>query len=76
MGGIAIVRPALNVLGFSSGNVSLFIMTSFSPFNWTCLQREEAIRCVNSVSYNMLKSHNQIYRPSYIPSLLPLPSDK
>lgn len=41
MGGMAIVRPALNVLGFNSGNVSLSTMSSFSPFSWTCLQREE-----------------------------------
>lgn len=37
VGGIAMVRPALRVLGFNSGKVSLSDMTSFSPFSWTYL---------------------------------------
>ncbi|TNN75289.1 hypothetical protein EYF80_014526 [Liparis tanakae] len=42
MGGMAIVRPALNVLGFNSGNVSLSTMSSFSPFSRTYLEHEES----------------------------------
>lgn len=45
MGGMAIVRPALSVLGFSSGNVSLSNISSFSPFSWTCLQKQEGKKC-------------------------------
>lgn len=48
MGGMAIVRPALSVLGFSSGN-SLFIISSFSPLSWTCLkEKTENADCISS----------------------------
>lgn len=42
MGGIAIVRPALKVFGFNSGNVSLSAMRSLSPFSCTCLAERNA----------------------------------
>lgn len=40
-GGIAIVRPALSVRGFISGNVSLSTMSKGSPFSCTDLQNKE-----------------------------------
>lgn len=49
MGGIAIVRPALNVFGFNSGNVSLSAIRSFSPFSCTCLAERNADVCSDLV---------------------------
>lgn len=39
-GGIAIVRPALSVLGFISGNVSLSTISKGSPFSCTDLKNK------------------------------------